>query len=126
MALPKTVQLGQVALDLPGQIFDLGCTLGLEAIFQRLAASLDFPFEVAVRARSIHPGLRDHPARLFPRESESVCVRVLGLDKPSETTAGFLIPHFAPAFPCARCFTKQRFSDKAKTQYLLYLTMCKE
>jgi hypothetical protein len=112
VALPKTVQLVQAALNLPGQLFDLRRSLSLEAIFQRFTASLKFRFEVAVRARCVHPGLCHHSARLFPRKSQSICVRFFSFDKLRQTTAGFLNPHVAPPFLCARCFTKQRFSKK--------------
>jgi hypothetical protein len=44
-----------------------------------------------------------------------MCVRFFGFDKLRQDTAGLLSPHFAPAFLCARCFTKQRFSEKART-----------
>jgi hypothetical protein len=117
VALPKTVQLGQVALNLPGQLFYLRRTIGLEATFQRFTASLKFRFEVAVRARRIHPGLCHHASRLFPRKSQSMCVSFFGLDKPRQNTAGFLSPHFAPAFPCASCFTKERFRRNPNSWY---------
>ena len=60
MALPKTVQLGQVALNLSGQFFDLRRTLSLEATFQLLMAFLKIRFEVYESDFLLTGGLDDH------------------------------------------------------------------
>jgi hypothetical protein len=80
LALPKTVQLGQVAPRLPGQLIDPGGTLGLEPAFQRFTGVQKLRFEVAVRSLGIHPGLRHYAARLFPRKGKPSGVCFFGVD----------------------------------------------